>query len=594
MTILLIFCSGISKESFGQAEQATYLQAKQYLNDGYYSMALEYFKKVSGDSHKSQPFYEYASYYFALAAYKNDQLGLARSMWLQQVAKSGQWDKIDEVHFALAQVYFDESNYEKGVFHAKASGMESAPGLIHLRLQEVESIDVLEGLQQTYSNDKVIGSVLAQKISEQPLSSRDFTILNQLVEKFDLQKETFGLPELGQSIHKSAYNIAVMLPFFFDGLDNSRKAERNNFVMELYEGILQAVDTLESSGQYLNIHTYDTKRNVEVTKELLSLQEMKSMDLIIGPLFPEPSALANEFSFENKINVINPLASNGASIANNPYSFLFKNDIETLARAAVQVAKDSIENKYVMVFYERNSKDSINAFTYARMVEEAGFEVLVNTGVVDTTLKMVYELFTEKYEIGYVEDQLDSVNALPGHLIKQRKSVITKDSVEYYEELFVFPKDSIGHVYVASSNALFASNFISAFSMRNDSTRLIGQGAWQGVETLTLDEMERLGIYFVNPKYLDKETETYRVFRNKFMTTYRKDPSYNAALGYEMMYYLGGMLKEYGHYFQKGNPTVGFRKGQLMEGINFGLRNSNQYVPITAIIDSKIVVVNPK
>ena len=60
------------------------------------------------------------------------------------------------------------------------------------------------------------------------------------------------------------------------------------------------------------------------------------------------------------------------------------------------------------------------------------------------------------------------------------------------------------------------------------------------------------------------------------------------------MYYVGTMLKKYGSYFQKGNPEIGFRHGQLMYGTDFGIRNSNQYVPITKFSESKLILVNPK
>ena len=103
-------------------------------------------------------------------------------------------------------------------------------------------------------------------------------------------------------------------------------------------------------------------------------------------------------------------------------------------------------------------------------------------------------MLTEKYEVIYSKGQIDSLETLDEvHFIKERKSTEKKGEIEYYEEFFTIAPDSIGHIYVASSEALFASNFISVLSIRNDSTPIIGRGNWRKFETLTFEEMERLG-----------------------------------------------------------------------------------------------------
>jgi hypothetical protein len=420
-------------------------------------------------------------------------------------------------------------------------------------------------------------------------------LLDHIVRKFDFEKSDFGLFEIGDSQLKSSYNVAVLLPFMFGSLDNTTRVMRNKFVMELYQGILEAVDTLNTDVAFINVYPYDTKRSREVTKAIFDKEEMKAMDLIIGPLFPAPSQVANDFSFKNKINMINPLITNSDAIENNPYSFLFKADIQTQALVAAQFVIDSVENKNAFIFYENNPKDSLSAYTYSQKIQEAGFEVLINAGVVDTTVSQAYEMLTEKYEVGYTEDEVDSIRAIDeDYFIKERKSSITKDSIEYYEELFVLSPDSIGHIYVASSKALIASNFVSALSIRDDSTLLIGRGNWKGVSTLTYPEMERIGICFVDPNYIDEDAMSFIQYRNSYMEKYKVVPSMNVMIGYDMMYSIGNMLKVYGNYFQNGNSIEGFQKGQLLYGLEFNLANSNQYVPITVLSESKLKVVNKK
>ncbi|MEO9801818.1 MAG: hypothetical protein ABJF04_01165 [Reichenbachiella sp.] len=581
-------------QASAQDEQSVYLKGKQYFSEGNYRFAMDYFRRLAGEN-QNHIFKEYAAYYYGLSAYRNNDVSNAKAMWLQMDARNLNWPQIREVHYWLAEVYFSEGDYSQGVFFAKKSGLDQSQALMKESLSRLDSLPLLEHLYDQYPNDEIIARIAADRINEQPMSQRNFQLLNELVNRFDLNLAKYGLPEIGQSKMKPTYNVAVLLPFMFEDLSYTLRVERNKFVMELYAGIVRAADTLNSEGLFLKLFPYDTKRSTEITEGILEQPEMKSMDLIIGPLFPGPLTATNDFSFENQINMINPLISNADAIQNNPFSFLFKADTKTQALRAAELAIDSVKNKYAMIFYENNERDSLSAYTYSQRIQEAGFEVLVNAAVVDTTVRQAYDLLTEKYEVGYTEDQVDSIYAIDEErFIKERKSSITKDSIEYYEEFFTIGPDSIGHIYVASSKALFASNFISAMSIRADSTKLIGRGNWKAFPTLTLEEMERLGIYFIDPEYVDYDSEGYIDFRNFYLKNYKSVPSFNSIIGYEMMYYVGTMLKKYGHYFQKGNPDVGFVKGQLLQGTKFNFRNSNQYVPITILSNSRQTVINPK
>lgn len=580
-----------------QDDQSDYLKAKQYFSEGNYRFAMDYFRRLAGNG-QTHAFKEYAAYYYGLSAYRNGDTTNAKAMWLQMDERSADWKQIREVRHFLAEIYFAQKNYEQGVYYAKKSGLDESKALMKQSLIKIDSLPMLSYLNDHFPDDEVIAKILADKINNQPISERNFQLLNQVVNQFDLDKSKYGLPEIGESEIKSSYNVAVLLPFMFEDLSYTARTERNKFVMELYAGMLMAVDSLNKDLAYINIFPYDTKRSTEETEAIFERPEMQSMDLIVGPLFPGPSKVANDFSFEYQINMINPLISNSDAIQNNPFSFLFKADTETQALAAAQLAIDSVKNKYAMIFYENNERDSLSAYTYSQRIQEEGFEVLINAAVVDTTVRQAYDLLTEKYEVGYTKGQADSVMALiaPGEerFIKERKSSITKDSIEYYEEFFTVAPDSIGHIYVASSKPLFASNFISALSIRADSTLLIGRGNWKEFPTLTLEEMERLGIYFIDPEYVDASSLAFKQFRREYLKVYKTEPSFNAIMGYEMMYYVGTMIKQYGHYFQKGNPEVGFVKGQLLQGTEFNFKNSNQYVPITILSNSQQKVVNPR
>ena len=153
-------------------------------------------------------------------------------------------------------------------------------------------------------------------------------------------------------------------------------------------------------------------------------------------------------------------------------------------------------------------------------------------------------------------------------------------------------KDSIGHIFLASSKPLHASMFISAVEIRGDNIPIIGRYDWLKDEMLTIDQMERLGIYFISPDFILQSKPTFKKFRRDYQKEFKEIPSMNSMLGYEVMMYTGEMMKKYGNYFQKGALEEGFVSGKLFYGIDYKIFNSNQVVPITQFINSELKLVN--
>ncbi len=577
-----------------QNEQQIFLNGKQYYSEGQYNFAMESFQKLA-DPSANHAFKEYASFYYGLAAYKNGELGLARSMWLQVEAKYPDWKQLPEVFYWLSEVYFQEGNPQKGTHYAKKSGLTGSEGLIAHHLKQQSDVALLESIWREHPEDKAVAIALAEAIVKQPLSERNFDLMRMLSDKFGFDDTYFGLPDIGQSVKKQTYRVAVMLPFMHEASD-TRRAERNKFVLDIYKGIKLAAAQLNQEGEYIKLYPYDTKRNKQETSRILRRPEMKSMDLIIGPLYPEPSRLTSDFCFANKINMINPISSNSVIINDNPFSFLINPTHETQALKAAQFAIDSLQNrnKNVFVFYDDTEKDSVMAHLYTQAVKEAGFEVLLNTKLDQEKINRAYDLLTKTYEDTLSRREADSIRRLPGRIVKESKPRSSKDSLYMYEERFTLEKDSIGHIYLASSKSLHASMFISALEIRGDSTAIIGRENWLENDMLTISQLERLGVYFVHPGYVDYSKPSYQQFRENYMRQYRELPETNSQLAYETMMYTGTMMKKYGSMFQKGTLQEGMVPGQLLHGIRYDLSNSNQAVPITRFYNAELQIVNSR
>ncbi len=142
------------------------------------------------------------------------------------------------------------------------------------------------------------------KEQEQPVSPTTIPTDNELFDK--RKKEN---PKI------ATIKAAVMLPFMTDGSGNRDEQTR---MVEYYEGFLMAVDSLKEKGVSIDIYTYDTYNNTSSVKSILAKDEMKNMNIIFGPAYPEQVKPVADFAKKNNIRLVIPFTSKGNEVFNNP------------------------------------------------------------------------------------------------------------------------------------------------------------------------------------------------------------------------------------------------------------------------------------
>ena len=68
-------------------------------------------------------------------------------------------------------------------------------------------------------------------------------------------------------------------------------------------------------------------------------------DLIIGPLFENTFEVASDYSYNNRVNIINPLSTSSDLIKHNPYAFLFRSTIEVQSRKTAEIAESTTNTR---------------------------------------------------------------------------------------------------------------------------------------------------------------------------------------------------------------------------------------------------------
>ena len=313
------------------------------------------------------------------------------------------------------------------------------------------------------------------------------------------------------------------------------------------------------------MYAYDTRRDSAATAKILQREEMKSMDLIVGPFFSEPRKLVQEFSFKNKINMINPLSSDSDVIGASPYSFLLHPTNETTGRKMAEYVAKHARNKTGIIFYGQDSRDSTLAFAYKKRIEQEGFRIIMTREIRKQDTRNILDILVGSGKM---------------------KDAASDDARSGYK----LAMDSIGHIFVASNNDLISSKVISAVETRGDSIMVVGSVEWLDLPVINYEAYNRLGAVLYAPMYMQKDTEAYRRFRDEYVSMHKTPPTEHAEIGYDLMHLMGHSLYKHGKYFQLGWNEEKFVEGYLTIGYSFQFSQDNKVVPVLEFGDEGLVI----
>ncbi len=564
---------------------ADFTNGKELLKLKKYALAMQAFKPLTSEF-EDNPYEKMASFYYAVAAYHDNQPVVARSMFQQILQKHPGWKKSDEVNLWLANIYMESGDYFKGLDYAlkikDKKIAESAEGLKGKYLNYLD-YNQLDSLYKAHPSDRSIAVSLADKIAELPMSAQDRFLLESIVIEHKLDKSKYRIVEHLESEKKDKYQVAVMLPFMFDEIKSNPKHLSNEFVIELYEGLLIGAADLKNSGIDISLHLYDTKKDSVTTKSLTMLEELKFMDLIIGPLFPGPVKVISDFAFKNQMNMINPLSSNSKIIGSNPFAFLFMPSRETKARVTADYLADRFVNKNAFVFYGKSERDSVLAYSYKQEIESKGFNVCHIEGIAKEDAKSILDILTNTVTVEFDASEFDSL--LVDDTMEGNLRITEKDYL-------VLQPDSIGHVFIASNDPSLVANTITGLETRGDTIALIGSERWLDQRVISIGGLDRLDTYLIAPTFVNKKNQKYDKLKSIYMESFNSYPQRYFYIGYEVIMTIGKLMNSSGNLFQFDRGINDFIPGEIFQGLTFGANNCNQIVPIVKFINSEPVVVN--
>ena len=301
--------------------------------------------------------------------------------------------------------------------------------------------------------------------------------------------------------------VAVILPVLLDSVSTDQKK-----MIEFYEGILMALDTLKREGVSVDLHMYDSGGENKSLSPILNTPEMSEMNLIIGPVYGKHIAEVADFAKAKGIHTVLPFARKVDEVFTNPYLFQVNTPQSYFYSDVYENFLKQFPNPNIIFFESaRDGEDHIIADFKREMTER---------GVPHTTMKVTT----------YVNS-----SALIAKMDTAKHNILMMTSEK-----------------IGSLNTMMPSLqvFMRSSAAKKRRIHLFGYPQYQTYTTTHLAGFYELDTYFYSSFYANNLNPRVKEFHKAFYRTYSKEitnrfPKY-AILGYDLAYYFLKAIHLYG------------------------------------------------
>ncbi|QDH77644.1 ABC transporter substrate-binding protein [Echinicola soli] len=493
----------------------------------------------------------YAHYHFARAANKNQQYQLAK-VTLEQLVTDYNWEKEDEALYLLGTTNFSLNQAYDGL---KAMGKidgeaikEESYRASYDYCSNSVTVSLLVAHYASFKENKGYSLALKEKLLQQSvLSSNEKKLLAELNDMNLAGKEGDG--RVLDRIKNNTLDVAIVLPFNYQGGSGVRSLDGGNFVFELYQGLDMAIKDAKSKGMDINVKTFDTERKNAVVQKILSDPFFNKADIIIGPIYPEETALVANFADRHKIPFINPLSNIKETFGDTDYAYLFRPSTEVIVDKLLNYGRKHVAGNRIAIAYSGSSRDELMARQLAEEASKRGYRIV----------------FNEKVGASNIRDFLSNVGLKPGMTARADQIVIFSDDP-----------------YIASPT-------LSLLESLSTSVPIFVMDSWLYFNFANFEMLEGNDLNYIGNNTVDFSKSQTEDFRFRFFEKYSTYPGSNAYIGFELMKWVAGSVNATaGFDFRKNLNRQGAVQSDLGFGLDFNGSQSNRYVPVLKLNEGEI------
>jgi LysM repeat protein/ABC-type branched-subunit amino acid transport system substrate-binding protein len=293
--------------------------------------------------------------------------------------------------------------------------------------------------------------------------------------------------------------------------------------LEFYEGVLLAIDSLQSKGMEIELYVFDAS-NQQMINALLQLEEFRDLNLIIGPVYPELQENVAAFAAKNRIPMVSPLSSVGNFEQNNSWYFKANPTKEfQMEQTANYIGSEFPDKNFILLQLSGNSHSS-EAKLAQMCIEQLG-------GPAKRNLFHQYNF------------QQQGVNA------------ITPMLSETGENIFFIPTDNEAQVSVAVTN-------LNALA-ENYNIVLMGTPTTPKLKSIQTENFHRVRLRYLSHYFIDYSKPLVRRFVSQYREIFSAEPSQFSHQGFDVAYYFLSALYRYGKDFRNCLPDYQMELTQM-------------------------------
>ena len=322
-----------------------------------------------------------------------------------------------------------------------------------------------------------------------------------------------GVPKFSNTNVDKTFQIGIFLPFCQNLNDSSKIVQRTASFLEFYSGVLLAAEKITEAGMKAKLYTYDTYQDNKVVEKLVKKPEFLSLDLIIGPVYPENQKVVTDLSAKNRIPMISPLSSDSRFVSTTPGYY----QINPGKKLRLIGTADYIADKY------------------------AGQNIIVlNHGANYGDEKLIIDRLHLKLGSG----KLRQYNVWDGGT--SGLETLLKPNVE---NIFVLTEGNEANVSVAMTrlNTVSKSNKIT----------VIGLQEYTRMQSIDIEHLHNIRLHYLAPYFIDYGNPKVNSFIEKYRSAYNSEPTQYSFQGYDIALNFMASLAMSGKSFPDTNDSPG-------------------------------------
>ncbi len=504
-------------------------------------------------------FAPYATYYYALATYRQKNWPLTRLMLKQLMSQYPDWKRHDDAYYLYAAVCFESALYVEGFqYVGRISDPELRDDIDKLErffLPKITDLTHLKTINRDAPDNRNVGLRLMDRIQQSSTDRADLELSDELTNRFGIPTTPVNKPvaattttPVGRYVRNPAkgyWNVAALLPFRIDEFGQNQRGRTNQFVYDWYAGLKMAQAKLQTEGITVNLFAYDIDNDLAKARELINNEAFLQNDLVIGPLYAEPNRVVTAFAKQQNMVIVNPIATNADLLVNQPLAFLVQPSVMQQAKKGVAFMRDLGGPRQAAVYFGTARKDSVLAIAYQTELKRQGIQVVDFLKVTGKSSEMATAL---------------------------KPKIANRP----------------GHIFYATSSEADGSHLLDALSRLGLNVPVLVTSTGFDYYQASLSTFTRRDLYLLYPDFMDTDRPSVEQFRDAFLAQWHIIPSVFAAQGYDTLLFFGRQLA------RTGLPLRNIRSDTddyVLSGFNYTQSNDNQSVPIVKFEGSKFKLV---